>query len=67
MKNLSKQLTKIFQVRNYNILKKKKKLEITTAPIKKKRFDFIKKIEKAENNTGFTYIFFLSKNNSYPV
>ena len=68
MKNLSKQLTKIFQVRNYNLLQQQHHLKI-----KIKRFLLIIFFffEKAENNIGSTYIYIyiyiVSKNNSYPV
>ena len=54
MKNLSKQLTKIFQVRNYNLLQQQHHLKI-----KIKRFLLIIFFffEKAENNIGSTYIY----------
>ena len=53
MKNLSKQLTKIFQVRNYNLLQQQHHLKK-----KKKRFLLINFFfEKAENNIGSTHIY----------
>ena len=53
MKNLSKQLTKIFQVRNYNLLQQQHHLKIKIKRFLLKFFFF----EKAENNIGSTYIY----------
>ena len=59
MKNLSKQLTKIFQVRNYNLLQQQHHLKIK---IKIKRFLLIIFFfEKAENNIGSIYIYIYCK------